>query len=83
MSELTKLIRNIEAELRNRIQADISHFGETLPERYAIAWRAYLAGLLEWRVIEVPVFDRLTALLPDVADDPSVQIMLGREEAPP
>jgi hypothetical protein len=72
-------IRNIEAELRERIQADRSHFGGTLPERYAIAWRAYLAGLMEWGVIEVSVFDRLTVFLPEVADDPSVQIMLGRE----
>jgi hypothetical protein len=74
-----KLVQDIEAELRTRIGADLTHFNGRLPERNAIAWRAYLAGLLEWSVIDVPVFDRLTAILPDVVDDPSVQIMLGRE----
>jgi len=74
-----KLVQDIETELRNRIKADLSYFHGQLPERNAIAWRAYLAGLLEWSVIDVAVFDHLTALLPDVVDDPSVQIMLGRE----
>lgn len=74
-----KLVLSAETELRERIQADGAHFGGTLPERHAIAWRAYLAALLEWQVLELPAYDRLVGLLPEVPDDPAVQIMLGRD----
>ena len=74
--------KEIESELSNRIQADIDHFAGTLPERFAIAWRSYLAGLLEWGVIDVPTYDALLARVPAIQDDPAVAIMRGREEGP-
>ena len=74
-----KLVPSAEAELAGRIRADLAHFRGALPERHAIAWRAYLAALLEWQVLELAAYDRLVALLPEVADDPTVQLMLGRD----
>jgi hypothetical protein len=74
-----KLVASVEAELEARIRADLVHFHQALPERHAIAWRAYLAALLEWQVLEVAAYDRLVTLLPEVPDDPTVQLMLGRD----
>lgn len=71
--------RETASELRGRIQSDIDHFDGKLPERFAIAWRAYLAGLLEWGVIDVPAYDGPSALLPSVPDDPAVAILRGRD----
>lgn len=69
----------IALELKVRIQGEIDHFGGNLPERFAIAWRAYLAGLLEWNVIDTPEYDELITLVPSVDDDPAVAILRGRD----
>jgi hypothetical protein len=71
--------QGIATELRIRIQSDIDHFDGKLPERFAIAWRSYLAGLLEWGVLDVPAYDGLSKLLPNVPDDPTVMILRGRD----
>ena len=71
---------NIADELETRIQADIDVFGGELPERYAIAWAGYLAGLMEWKVIDFPLYSRLVDLLPPIGDpNPILTIFLGRE----
>jgi hypothetical protein len=70
---------DIRTELTGRIRADESHFGGTLPERFAIAWRGYLAGLLEWGVIDPPTHTALSALVPPVDDDPATAILQGRD----
>jgi hypothetical protein len=70
---------DIRAELTHRIRKDEQHFGGSLPENTTIAWRGYLAGLLEWNVIDLLTYEALTALLPGVADDPAVAILQGRE----
>jgi hypothetical protein len=67
------------SELRNRIQNDMDYFDGELPERFAIAWRSYLAGLLEWGILDVPRYYALTELIPDVSDDPAVVILRGRD----
>jgi len=69
----------ITDELLSRIRQDIDFFGGNLPERNAIAWRGYLAGLLEWGVLDVAAHDQLVAFLPEIADDPVRDILLGRE----
>lgn len=67
-------------ELTNRINRDIDHFDGCLPERFAIAWRGYLAALLEWQLISVSNHDQLSDLLPQLEEpDPVVAIMLGRD----
>ena len=71
--------QQIALELKKRIEADIAHFGGALPAAYAIAWRGYLAGLLEWGVLDVASYDRVLVLLPEVSDDPAVAILRGRE----
>jgi len=66
-------------ELSRRIKADIDHFGGLLPERYAIAWRGYLAGLSEWGVISTADHNELWKMLPEIGDpDPVDEIMIGR-----
>lgn len=71
--------QEIASEIRNRIQSDIDHFDGKLPERFAIAWRSYLAALLEWGVLDVQQYDALIEMLPSVSDDPAVAILRGRD----
>lgn len=69
----------IERELENRINADLRHFNGDLPERYAVAWNGYLAGLYEWGVIER--YNHLLNLLPPLGKpDPVAEILEGRDE---
>ncbi|GEL97421.1 hypothetical protein [Cellulomonas terrae] len=72
--------QSTQDELAARINADESHFAGVLPREYVIAWRAYLAGLLEWGVLDVASHTTLVGRLPPVDDDPSVAILLGRDE---
>lgn len=53
-----------EEELRNRITRQLEWRGSS--DAVALIWRGYLAALSAWGVIEVHVFDRLSALLPDI-----------------
>jgi hypothetical protein len=69
----------MQDELKARIDADVRHLGGVLPERNAIAWRGYLAALLEWNLISVALHDDLLRLLPPIDDDPVVDILRGRE----
>ena len=66
-------------EISLRIRADLTHFNGVMPERNTIAWRAYLAALLEWDVIGLEHYDGLVALLPTIGDDPAQAILLGRD----
>jgi hypothetical protein len=68
----------ISSELEYRIQQDIDHFGGRLSEPFSIAWRAYLAAFLEWGIIDVGVYDQLTAMLPTLQEDPSTAILRRR-----
>lgn len=69
-----------EGELRRRIERDISHFGGALPERTALAWSGYLAGLIEWGLLSVSEHRALSLLLPAIDNNPSVEILLGRND---
>lgn len=71
----------IVEELAGRLSEDRDFFSGVLPERNAIAWRGYLAGLLEWNVIDVAGHDQLLAMLPNIDDDPVEAILLGRSLA--
>jgi hypothetical protein len=71
--------RDVVAELSYRIQADIDHFGGTMPEMTAVAWRGYLAAMVEWKLIPVAAYDELLVRIPAVKDDPAVAILTGRE----
>lgn len=76
---MSNLKESIEDELHLRIKDELYHFNGNLPERVIIAWRAYLAGLLEWGIIQLQSYDRLNSNLPEVEDDPSTAILKGRE----
>lgn len=71
--------RDVMAELSYRIQAELDHFGGTMPELTSASWRGYLAAMLEWNLIPVAAYDILVARLPAVTDDPAIAILTGRE----
>ena len=71
--------KNIAEEVAYRIQADATHFGGILPEKYAIAWRGYLAALLEWNLISSLQYECLLTHTPPIEDDPTVAILRGRD----
>lgn len=53
-----------EDELRNRIMRQLEWRDSS--STAALIWHGYLSALLEWGVLELRVFDQLTALLPRV-----------------
>lgn len=80
MSTTLETVTTIEAQIENRIEVDLRAFGYAMPERNAIAWHAYLAGLAEWSVIDFQTYQRLVKLLPKLEQpDPVDSIILGRE----
>ena len=71
----------ITKEIKSRIKADVRALGGKLPERFALAWHGYLAALLEWQVIDIPQYDELFDILPDVNDpNPITTIFSGRDD---
>jgi len=71
--------QQIANELYRRIGRDVDHYGGVLPERVAIAWRGYLAAMIEWGLIDVGAHDRALTLLPAIEPDPVVDILRGRQ----
>jgi hypothetical protein len=69
------------AELQDRIQRDVKHFGGRLPERFALVWDGYIAALLEWGLISVADHARLADMLPEIPDSPIIAVFLGRPDA--
>ena len=66
----------------NRRYSETTHYGGALPERFAVAWAGYLAAMLDWGLIEISAYDRLTELLPrreSTEEDPILAIFLGRD----
>jgi hypothetical protein len=53
-----------EEELRNRITRQLDWHDSS--DTVALLWRGYLAGLIEWGLIEVHVHERLCKLLPKI-----------------
>jgi hypothetical protein len=77
---IATVTQDVLTQLQERIQADVRAFQGELPERYSIAWRAYLAGLAEWGVIDFETQGKLIAILPKVSEpDPVESILLGRD----
>lgn len=55
-----------EDELHNRITNQLTWRNSS--DAVALIWRGYLAGLLEWGLIEVGVYDSLSKLLPEIGN---------------
>lgn len=73
---------DIVAELQCRIQKDIDARSKNLPEAYAIAWKSYLASLMEWQVISGHDYKQLIELLPQLSNpNPVLEISSGRMDA--
>lgn len=63
-----------EDELRTRISNQISWRGPT--DTVALLWHGYLSALLEWGLIEVQMYDRVSAELPKVGSKELHEIFL-------
>ncbi|RUL69437.1 hypothetical protein [Dyella choica] len=61
---MTKMVHNhySEEELRGRISRQLRWRESS--NTVALIWRGYLAALLDWGLIEVHVFERLSKMLP-------------------
>ena len=80
MSTILEIGVTVEAQIENRIELELRGFNHAMPERNAIAWHAYLAGLAEWSVIDFQTYQRLVKLLPKLGQpDPIDAIILGRD----
>jgi len=64
-----------EEELRNRITRQLEWRDSS--DTVALIWHGYLTALLEWGLIEVPIFDRLTDLLPRVGNKELCELSMG------
>jgi len=71
------MTQKIDAD--HRIKYDIEVYEGYLPERFAIAWKAYLAGLWEWQVIELTDYNRFLELLPAIANDPVPELLSSKD----
>lgn len=69
-----------ECELRERMKRQLARGGAT--ETVAPLWCGYLAGLLEWGLMEVDVFDRLRSLLPNVGAKELVELSMDEPISP-
>ena len=70
---------SISLSIEYRIQDDLEVYEGHLPERLIIAWKAYVAGLMEWRAISLTDYKKLLSLLPVIANDPVPDILLSKE----
>jgi len=66
-----------EEDLRTRISNQLTWRGPT--DTVALLWHGYLSALLEWGVIEVHIYDRLSALLPAVGNKELHEIFLDEQ----
>ncbi|WDD93022.1 hypothetical protein Bsp3421_003067 [Burkholderia sp. FERM BP-3421] len=69
-----------ESELHDRIERQLAWRGAT--DTVALIWHGYLSGLLEWGLIEIDVFDRLCALLPNVGCKELVELSMDEPMTP-
>ena len=67
--------RPTEQELRERITEHLAHYGNN--EASNLLWAGYLAGLLEWGLLPVGVYDDLRDLLKDVGEAELRSVFLG------
>jgi hypothetical protein len=65
------------AELQNRVRKSIAYYGGTLPNDAALVWDGYFAALLEWGLISVSDHEALMKTLPDLPQNPVIQLFLG------
>ncbi len=61
-----------------RIREENYFFGGKMPQEYALAWKAYLAGILEWGPITVADYWYLRGFLPDIEGSIVEDILCGR-----
>ena len=66
-------------EIKWRIQSEIDCFGGILPERVALVWDGYLAGLLEWGLINPSKHKQLSDMLPEIPNNPVMCVLLGHD----
>ena len=72
--------KEIVKQMKIRVKNDLDYFHGKIPERFVVAWRAYLTGMAEWNVIDQGSYGEIVDMLPKVSEpDPIESILLGRE----
>ena len=66
-------------EIKARIQSEKDCFGGILPERVALVWDGYLAGLLEWGLITPSEHKQFSDMLPEILNNPVMRVFLGHD----
>ncbi len=69
--------RPTKEELRERITEHLAHFGSN--DASNVVWAGYLAGLLEWRLLDIEDYDSLRDLLRPAGEEELQRIFLGFE----
>ena len=64
-----------EEELRDRITRQLQWRDKS--DTVALIWHGYLSGLMEWGLIEIDVYNRLSDLLPLVGDKEIAELFAG------
>ena len=64
-----------EEELRDRITRQLEWRDKS--DTVALIWHGYLSGLMEWGLIEIDVYNRLSDLLPIVGDKEIAELFAG------
>ncbi len=68
-------------ELQYRIEMDLAAFHGDMPERNALAWHGYLAGVFEWGIIDLRAYRVLRSMLPRIAPPSPIEVIfLGRPD---
>ncbi len=75
-----EMMKPTEEELKSRIEDQLEWRGAT--DTVALLWRGYLLALLEWRLIEISVCERLLRLLPKKGLKEWHEICLGEPIKP-
>ena len=68
----------VRMQLSMRIRHENFFFGGRMSNEHALAWKAYLTGIHEWRVITAADLWYLRGLLPEVQSEAVEEICSGR-----
>ena len=68
------------AEIRDRFAQCARRNGGIVSRDAGLVWDGYIAALLEWGLISPADHSELSALLPQVADNPVLGVFLGWDQ---
>jgi hypothetical protein len=75
VSEPKEARRPDPARLRRHIERSNKRHGGVMPVEVGIAWFGYLDALLQWGLLDFDEFEALGTLLPELPEQPVLEIM--------